>query len=253
MVRETGDNMKYSELLSRPLEETGNTAYGIEVDDLILDRRPENLYRIGFVLNSLDVLDSDNYAMTVMLCLMTSGEYKREIIAEIPSTTEISDEMLLMLSGTKASVSLLPPRSDLDEDWRAYTERLKHFFEFWLRESNVNRLVYPIVGYFEYLVLEANGFVPKTIADDEYILKRFVDEFPIDRMDQVKDELMVFVHDYFGGREGFRKFIAAVGIAARGKAEIECGKLVEVLNKEMAQKAQIASEDSSGDVPLPNA
>lgn len=232
MVHGVGDKMKYSELLSLPPEVAGATAYGIEVDELILDRRPDNLYRLGFVLNSLDITDLDNYAMTVMLCLMTSGEYSREIIAEIPSTTDIDEQMLLMLSGTKASVSLLPPTTDIDADWARYTERLKQFFGYWLTDSNVNRLVYPIVGYFEYLVLHANGFVPESISGDEYILKRYVDEFPLDRMDQVKDDLSVFVYDYFGGVEGFKQFIAAVGIAAQSSAESECERFIDYIKSQ---------------------
>lgn len=221
--------MKYSELLKKDPNEVGYSAYGVVVDEFILDKKPTHLSRIGFVLDSLDVTNPKNYAFTVMLCLITSGEFKREIIAEIPATTEIDFKKILMISGTKASISLLPPTTDVDEDWTKYTERLKEMFAHWLGENNVSRNVYPIVGYFEYLVLEANGYIPQTISDDEYILKRFVDEFPLDRMDQVKDELKLFVMEYFGGKKEFKAFISAVGLAVQKRAEEECIKYTEEL------------------------
>lgn len=235
--------MKYSELLKMEPEDVGYSAYGVVVDELILNKRPNHLSRIGFVLNSLDVTDPSNYAMTVMLCLMTSGESKREIIAEIPSNTEIDLKMLLMLSGTKSSVSLLPPETENDDDWANYSQRLKDVFFHWLSNDNVSRLVYPLVGYFEYLVLEANGFVPKSISDDEYMLKRFVDEFPMERMDKIKDDLKIFVHEYFGGEQEFKKFISAVGVAVQKKAEDECIKYTEFLNSQQSKDLEKVGDE----------
>ncbi|MFK4132055.1 hypothetical protein ACI2KR_07130 [Pseudomonas luteola] len=218
--------MKYSELVTKTEEEIGRTAYGIIVDELILDKKPSFLYRLGFELDSLDVMKQDNHALTVMITYMTTGEYRREIIAEIPFHLDLQTDMLLMLSGCKASISLLPPRSNDDSEWVAYTEKLKSVFEQWLGNSNINRLVYPLVGYFEYLVHEVNGYQPESITKDEYMLKRFVDEFDIDRMDQVKDDLKDFVHEYFGGRQGFKDFVTTVAISAQKSAEKECVELI---------------------------
>jgi hypothetical protein len=116
---------------------------------------------MGFELEGLNVSDLNNKALTVLISYMSTGEYHREIIAEIPAHVEIGKDMLLMLSGCKTSISLIPPKSDDDSEWTAYEERLKAMFAMWLSESSIARLVYPLVGYFEYLVLEANGLFLK--------------------------------------------------------------------------------------------
>ncbi|MDU8351251.1 hypothetical protein RYA05_04980 [Pseudomonas syringae pv. actinidiae] len=223
--------MKYSELVNKTLDEVGHTAYGIVVDELILDKKPDFLVRLGFELESLDVTDLNNYALNVMISYLSTGEFNREIIAEIPAHLEVDARTLLMLSGCKISISLLPPRSDEDTDWIAYTEKLKKVFTSWLTDSNMHRAVYPIAGYYEYLVLEQLGYVPERITDDEYTLKRYVDEFDGDRMDEVKDRLKDHLISFFGSEAEFKAFIDSVGLGVHKRAEIECRDMIELIER----------------------
>lgn len=228
--------MKYSELIGKTVEEVGYTAYGIEVDQLILGKKPDYLVRLGFVLNSLDVADSTNYALATLITFISTGEYGREVIAEIPHEVEVDEPNLKMLSGCKVSISLLPPRLDYDVDWENYTQKLIKILHLWLTDSNIHRLVYPISGYFEYLVLEQLGYIPERITDDEYTLKRFVDEFDAERMDQVKDRLKDYVIDFFGGEDQFKSFISTVGIGSLKRAELACQSVIDRVNQEQAEK-----------------
>lgn len=229
--------MKYSELVNKTVDEVGYTAYGIVVDELILDKKPDFLVRLGFELESLDVTDLNNYALNVMISYLSTGEFTREIIAEIPAHLEVDARTLLMLSGCKISISLLPPRSDEDQDWIEYTEKLKKVFTAWLTDSNMHRAVYPIAGYYEYLVLEQLGYIPERITDDEYTLKRYVDEFDGDRMDEVKDRLKEHLIDFFGSEAAFKGFIDSVGFGVHKRAEIECKEVIEMIERDNLRKA----------------
>jgi hypothetical protein len=214
--------MKYSDLIGKTPEEVGYSAYGIEVDTASIGKKINFMYRMGFIIDNINAADINNKPLAVMISYLTTGEFKREIIAEIPSHVKVDIPFLLMLSGCKTSISLLPPKSEDDAEWSAYSQKLKEVMTVWLSNAHINRMVYPLVGYFEYLVLEANGYVPDSISRDEYMLKRYVDEFPLDRMDLVKEELKIHVYEYFGGFEKFKSFLDTVAIAAQSKADLEC-------------------------------
>jgi hypothetical protein len=80
-------------------------------------------------------------------------------------------------------------------------------------------MIYPVSSFFGYMAGRAVGFTPGSVATDPYMVSNFVDDFPLDRMDQIKYRLEAEILAMFGGREEFQKYILSVASAIRQKVQ----------------------------------
>lgn len=206
--------MLLTELVKSPLVLDKNSVYGIVVDEFVVDL-PYHLKEIGLIAStnadgtlSFDVLD-------VALSCVAQGI---DVLLEVPFGFNMpAQDVFYTAMSAGIAISLLPPKNGNNEDYLAYSETILAYAQLWLTQPNVAKMIYPISGFFQYMIGEVFGFKTPSITTDPYIQEYFVDDFSIDIMDEIKDKLRAKVYETHGGKEGFEKLAHTIAYSLADK------------------------------------
>lgn len=194
--------MKHSELIN--LKSRPSHAHGIIVDDAP-DSFALDLQEIGIIADledgglSFDVIDT---------CIGYIAN-NIKVVLELPFEHDYpASSLIIEAMSTQFDISILPPYADkLDMDsWSKYKTKLLEFTKAWLSQPNNRQMVYPVSGFLGYMVGEVFGYKPDHISSDPYIKSVFVDNIPLEIMDDIKDEIRIVIYDAFDGKEGFELY-----------------------------------------------
>lgn len=189
------------------------TGYGLVIDAPFLTAPRAGIKEIGVIarLDNTGIVDDDVLDTVIALRL-----HDVHVILEVPFGSSPNATHLVQLAANIAiDVSVLPPPADgSDRDWQQYHEMLHRFALAWLAQRNMANAVHPLTGYFQYLAGEAVGYARKQLSMDPYISLRFVDGLPSSRIAETKSFLTPIIVHAFGGMEGIRQLVMAVGGAA---------------------------------------
>lgn len=209
--------MKHTELLK--LEDKGHFAHGIEVDSPPASFAIE-LNEIGIIAK----MDNGSIDFDVIDACIGYIANSVKVMLEVPFELDFNEETLTseaMVTGY--DLSIFPPFEFIeDEDensltkeekdkiekktWDKYKAKLCAFMKAWLNNHNNKQMIFPISGFFGYMVGESLGYQPKTITEDPYIESVYVKNIPLEVMDDIKDELRVVIYEVFGGKEEFESY-----------------------------------------------
>lgn len=186
---------------------------GIKVDGLPTQFRLD-LKEVGIIAEftdsalSFDVIDTCfaylSNDISVMLELPFGSDY--------PSDTLFVEVMSMMID-----LSILPPGAysdefvdENDDRWIDYKNTVLDYTKLWLSHPMNDRNVYPISGFFGYMVAENFGYKSENISTDGYIDSTFVKQVPVRVMDDLKDQIRELVYGHFGGKYGFEVFANSI-------------------------------------------
>lgn len=147
------------------------------------------------------------------------------VILEVPFESDYPEETLFVeCMSMGMGLSVLPPnayKGDCDEvslsDWDSYKKKLVRYTNIWLNHPMNDQQIYPVSGFFGYMVAEKFGYRPTVISDDPYVKSMFVDGIPLDVMDDIKVDIRSAFYDHFGGIDGFNKFADSLALAIGNK------------------------------------
>lgn len=165
---------------------------------------PDALKSIGFLYQGHGG-DLGELLLDVMIAYAISGI---EVVLEVPAEEPSVDIPYLISVATNVgfTLSLLPPVSDNEDDFRAYVSRVEACTDAYLSQPNVSRYVYPVSNYLEYLFIESWAPGTQVKPDDEYMAKAFLNRLPKEREDRLKQVMRDRIYYYYGGEIGFRAF-----------------------------------------------
>lgn len=185
-----------------------DSIYGVVVDEFCVDL-PYKLKEIGLLAQKLNDKELSFDLLDVALALKTNDV---EVIIEVPFGFDFAPMNLFYIAMTSGiSISVLPPKNGSSEDYLAYKKTLLEYTKLWLSQSNITKMVYPVSGYFQYMFNETLGFKTPEISTDPYMIANYVDNFNLDEMDVIKDEMKETILGIFGGEDKFEEFVHSVG------------------------------------------
>jgi len=202
--------MKISHLVKMEPEKITAFMHGIEIDEYV-DTVIPGIKEIGIVAAkegdslSFDVIDT-------ALMYVTSGV---DVVLEIPFSIEFEPKaMIVTAMNCGIALSIMPPVDVITkDDWAKYGKKLSEYTYAWLNQSNAQTMLYPSVGFFQYMIGEVFGYKQEYITQDDYIQEQFVDNMPQDIMDEIKSELREVIYSAFEGKEKFEVFANSLGFA----------------------------------------
>lgn len=201
--------MKLSDLAKEDNYMDLSSAYGVFVDDFIVDI-PYHFKEIGLVAEKDDSGSLSEDLIDVALALRTNGV---EVLLEIPFGFDMpARDIAIICSNAELSISVLPPIIGDDESYEKYAETLCEYTSIWLAQSNAQKMLYPSISYFQYMINEVMGYLTPEISTDEYIINNFVNPVPVKDMDKIKDKLRETIYQSTGGVKGFETFAHSLGI-----------------------------------------
>ncbi|MFZ3584219.1 hypothetical protein ACOI1H_18940, partial [Loktanella sp. DJP18] len=100
-----------------------------------------------------------------------------EVVVEVAPHDEVDHDYLLMLAGNAGfSVSSIPPQTE--EDLEAWSKQCVGFTTAFLTTPNFSKTLFPISGFFSYLIAEFFAGADSLYPTDEYTILRFVEPTP---------------------------------------------------------------------------
>jgi hypothetical protein len=206
-------------MLLSDLERNSNepSVYGV-IADFEGGCPPGGLKEVGFRA----VIDKDGgLDATVLDAMILYGISGVKVMLEIPFGVAFESRTIVMTcTNIGADLSLLPPQNAESVAWDGYRAQLIAYASVWMEMKNCRNDILPITSYFQYLCGDAAGYQPEQMAREGYMVANFVGRLPIDQVDRTKAALMSVFSERFGGMEGIRTLVAAVG------AEVQASMIV---------------------------
>ncbi|MGD1524401.1 hypothetical protein [Vibrio owensii] len=202
--------MKITELLQMEDNQRPSRVFGVECDDF-LDVPLHGISEIGLLVEQ----EGDSLSFDVLDTAITISEVEGvQVILEVPFDCQIEpEEMILNAMNSGCDVSLLPPEDCTEELWDQFADRMIAYYNAWIEQARNDKMVYPVSGYLQYLMMQENGYMPDSIATDEYMKEQFVDGVDVEIMDKAKDRLREVIYESFGGYEGFKQYVNSLNVA----------------------------------------
>lgn len=199
--------MKLSHMLESEI--TSSLVYGVVVDAECLTA-PAEIRTIGFLYQGGDLGLSEK----LMDAIITFSLAGAEVILEIPHDAELDvDQILRLASNAGFSISLIPPSSQEHvENWGHLCAR---FTEGFLKTPNFSKHVFPVQGYFAYVIAEKLGAIDAITPTDPYVVERFLDSTPQKWSDAAKLQMRGRMVEICGSEEEIdalaRDLVSAIG------------------------------------------
>jgi hypothetical protein len=199
--------MKLSELLE--LDNPEKMVTGITADCECL-AAPVGVEVAGFIFEP-GASGLSEHLMDAIITFNLSGIY---VILEIPHDANVDCKYLMKLASNAGfSISLLPPAEEADLE--AWGKQCSDFVYAFLATPNFSRHLYPVQGYFTYLIAEKLGGVEALTPTDEYVVHRFYDAVPESWSDESKRHMREAFKSACGGEEGIHELandlVSAIG------------------------------------------
>lgn len=170
--------MLLSELLTQG--ESAPIVFGIDVDADLLTP-PQGLQQAGLVYQGTAHEPTDLFVDAVISCTLAGID----TIAEIEPGQEADPATLLTIAGNAGfSIALLPPLDESGLD--AWAQRCADFAQAYLQTPHFAGSLYPVSGFFGYLVARSVSGVGKLDATDPYVQQRFSQVIPESWSDTAK-------------------------------------------------------------------
>jgi hypothetical protein len=207
--------MLLSELLNQERNDT--LAYGVEVDCECL-APPPSIERIGLLYQPGPAGLSESL-MDAIISFSLAGV---EVIVEIPHEADLDHAYLLKLASNAGfSIAAIPP--DVEKDVGAWGQQCAKFVRPFLTTPNFSQHIYPIAGYFSYLIAEKLGGVDAAQPNDPYVLSRFTQSTPEAWSDQAKIVMRSAFSEVCDGEDGIKELALSLTSAIR----IESSKIIQ--------------------------
>jgi hypothetical protein len=207
--------MKLSELLKT--ENPEKMVTGVIADCECLSA-PTGVDVVGFIFEPGASGLSENL-MDAIITFNLSGIY---VILEIPHDADVDAGYLMKLASNAGfSISLLPAAKEADVN--AWGEQCAKFVDAFLTTPNFSRHLYPVQGYFTYLITEKLGDVDALTPTDEYVVSRFTSVTPEAWSDKSKEHMRAAFSEACGGEDGIYE-LASDLVSAIGH---EAGRILE--------------------------
>ena len=199
--------MKLSEIISAP--PTDKIIFGIEVDCECL-HAPADVEQAGFLYQG----GKDGLSNNLMDAIISYGLAGISVIVEVEYDADVNAKNLMMLAANAGfSISLIPPQNeDNVEKWGELCARFANEF---LATPNFFSHIYPVQGYFTYLISEKLGALTALTPSDEYVLARFTNATPESWSDSAKLAMRQGFLAACGGEEGLER-LASTLVSAIG-------------------------------------
>ena len=130
-----------------------------------------------------------------------------DVILEVEFESKLSpNDTVILAMNCGIDLSILPPVEINDQSLSDYAKVLCDYATALLSQPNCDIQIYPVAGYFQYLIASVFGFVPSTISDDQYTSEKYTSKMSIEQMDSVKDILKSHMYSIAGGEDKFEIF-----------------------------------------------
>lgn len=178
--------------------------FGVEADCECLSS-PNQIQAIAFTYQAGKSGLSEQL-MDAIITFNLAGAY---VILEIPHNAEVDATYLTKLASNAGfSISLTPPEKE--EDVAAWGEQCARFVQAFLSTPNFTKHIYPVQGYFTYLIAEKLGSVDALTPTDHYVLKRFTETTPEAWSDLAKVRMRKEFSDILDGEDGIGRFAMSI-------------------------------------------
>jgi predicted nucleic acid-binding protein len=223
--------MLLSEILAQA--ESAPILFGIDVDTDLLTP-PKGLKQAGLVYQGTATEPSDLFVDAVISCTLAGVD----TIAEIEPGQDVDPKTLLTIAGNAGfSVAILPP-SDQD-GVEAWAERCAAFAEAYLQTPHFAGSLYPVSGFFGYLVARAVSGISALDATDPYVQQRFSEAIPEAWSNQAKAAMEAAWTAQAGGQAALDAILKATAAEAVRTA-------LAIVDRNLAQAAGDAAEQHKG-------
>jgi hypothetical protein len=215
--------MLLSEILAQP--ESAPILFGIDVDTDLLTP-PKGLKQAGLVYQGTASEPSDLFVDAVISCTLAGVD----TIAEIEPGQEVDPKTLLTIAGNAGfSVAILPPSDP--EGVAAWAKRCAAFAEVYLQTPHFAGSLYPVSGFFGYLVARSVGGIERLDATDPYVQQRFSNAVPEAWANEAKAAMEQAWIAQTGGREALDAVLKATAAEAVRAA-------LAIVDRNLAQAVQ---------------
>ena len=220
--------MLLSELMA--METAPPIAFGVEVDgDLLMP--PKGLRQVAFLYKGTPDNPSDDLVDAVIACTLAGIE----TIVEFRPEDQVDMMRQVTIAGNAGySLAAIPP-IDSPEDrpdlWEAWVAQCAGLASTYFDTPHFAGTLYPVSGFFGYLVAKAVAGVEGLDPNDPYTRQRFVEAIPTAWADKAKDAM----HDAWVERLGSKAVLDGVVMRAAAEAVGATLQLVERLLDEQHQ------------------
>jgi hypothetical protein len=199
--------MKLSTLLDK--NDSESVVVGVEVDCECLSA-PAGIETVGFLYEN----GSSGLSENLMDAIITFNLSGIRVILEVPHDADVDPAYLMKLASNAGfSIALIPGAED--EAVQSWGEQCANFVPAFLSTPNFSQHLYPVQGYFTYLIAEKLGGTNTLTPTDDYVKMRFTDPTPTEWSDAAKAIMRNRFAEICGGEDGIKDLatdlVAAIG------------------------------------------
>lgn len=199
--------MRLSELIEKDSQKPLN--FGIEVDCECL-AAPPGIDAIGFLYQP----GTSGLSEKLIDAIITFNLAGTVVILEIPHDADVdADYIVRLASNAGFSISLIPPTNEDGVD--TWGNLCSKFVAAFMTTPNFTKHIYPVQGYFTYLLCEKLGQVDSLMPTDQYVIDRFTNVTPQEWSDRAKAQMRNQFSDLCGGEDGIYQLalslVSAIG------------------------------------------
>lgn len=223
--------MLLSEVLAQP--ESTPILFGIDVDTDLLTP-PKGLKQIGLIYQGTEAEPSDLLIDAVISCILAGVD----TIVEIEPGQDIDPQNILTIAGNAGfSLAILPPTDE--QGVTAWAERCAAFAQAYLQTPHFAGSLYPVSGFFGYLVARSVSGITHLEATDPYVQQRFRNAIPEEWANQAKKAMEEAWIVQAGGRDALDAVLKAIAAEAVRTA-------LAIINRNLAESVQTHTPQPQG-------
>jgi hypothetical protein len=217
MYKKEFEGVKISEVDDLDLEEYDVAMiYGLVLDNSEIPDFDPKIEEVSLIAKFDEDGKIDDDVIDVAITLALSQKF---IILEIPFAEQkrlagsiVNDlpfEKYLVVScaNMNSSLAILPPEDDSEENFKIYSEVLCDVTEYLFRQTNMNKYVFPINNYLEYLFLSYVIEIDIAEPNDYFTKSRYFDVLKTERSNAFKLDIKNRIISIFGSDNKFEEYV----------------------------------------------
>lgn len=173
---------------------------------------PESLKEISFILKlSEDETMDDDLLDIIVSYRLTKVNVTLEVPLSFFKEGKVSVGYLLNLThNLDIALSLLPNGHPLsgDGDINDYKKVMRSVVTELTKKPNFSKFIYPVSGYFQYLMMEiilGKEKMQTLVPDDLYVVENFYNVLSKEDSDAFKEYIRADIYEFYGGEEDFKQ------------------------------------------------
>lgn len=129
------------------------------------------------------------------------------VFLQIPVSFPMSIKTAVLTSSRLGvGLVLMCPSDQSDDQWDKWENLVLSYTEECIKHSSYGVELIPASSFLTYMCLEAVGNAPENMYSDE-LIRGFVKDVPVDRMNRLKDRIRELVYTEHGGQESFERLV----------------------------------------------